>query len=46
VKGAVRRYDLSEATTLDVIILYDPDREPRIIAPNDLESVSSYFAKH
>ncbi len=44
VQGAVRRYDLAEIPWLDVIVLYDPNREPRVIAPAELEAVLEYFA--
>jgi hypothetical protein len=45
VQGAVKRYDFSDVEFLDIIILYDKDREPKIIAPNEVgETVTNYFA--
>ena len=43
VDGEARRYDLADAATLDVIILYDANQEPRIIAPIDIEQADAYF---
>jgi hypothetical protein len=45
VQGVVKRYDLSGVIPLELIILYDKDREPKIIAPNEVgETVTNYFA--
>jgi hypothetical protein len=45
VQGVVKRYDLADVIPLELIILYDKDREPKIIAPNEVgETVTNYFA--
>lgn len=43
VGGMVRRIDLSAASTLDVIVLYDKDREPCIVAPINVYVAEGYF---
>lgn len=43
VNGVPRRYDLTEATSLDVVVLYDQNREPLIIAPVDIGQADEYF---
>jgi hypothetical protein len=42
--GRARQYDFSDWPTLDVIVLFDPGREPQAIAPADLHLVDAYFA--
>ena len=42
-QGTVRRLDVADVPFLDVIVLYDPGREPRVIAPIDIADVSEYF---
>jgi hypothetical protein len=43
VDGRARPYDFSDWPTLDVIVLFDPGREPKAIAPVDLHLVDEYF---
>ena len=44
VNGAPRTYDFKDIEWLDVIVLYDKDREPRMIAPVDVHSaVEEYY---
>lgn len=43
VNGQPRTYDLRESDWLDVIIVYEPGREPRLIAPVDIQAVAEYF---
>jgi hypothetical protein len=43
VAGEARLYDLSEVSTLDVVILYDTDREPCILTPVDVPFAEAYF---
>ena len=43
VQGTVRRLDVADVPFLDVIVLYDPGREPRVIAPIDIAEASEYF---
>ena len=37
VNGRVRSYDFADTQLLDFIILYETGREPRVIAPNEVE---------
>ncbi|MEX1181804.1 MAG: hypothetical protein WEF86_01115 [Gemmatimonadota bacterium] len=37
VSGAAREYDFADVELLDFIIVYEPDAEPRIFAPNEVE---------
>jgi len=39
VGGAARKFDFKDVTLLDFIIVYEPDREPRFVAPNEVETV-------
>jgi len=44
VNGEARPFDYSHIPTLDVVILYDTNREPVAVAPIDIdEAVRSYF---
>ena len=43
VQGTVRRLDFADVPFLDVIVLYDAGREPRVIAPVDIGEASEYF---
>mgnify|MGYP003576203163 CR=1 FL=1 len=43
VDGVARSFDLSSQTTLDVVVLYDTNREPLIIAPIDIEQADEYY---
>lgn len=43
VNGEPKRFDFPEATYLDVIVLYEPNREPRAIAPVDLYFINDYY---
>jgi hypothetical protein len=38
-----RHYDFSGEPTLDLLVLYDPGREPAAIAPADLHLAQEYF---
>jgi hypothetical protein len=40
VNGAPRSYDFKDVTLLDFVIAYDGRNEPRIIAPNVIETVA------
>lgn len=43
VNGQPRTYDLRDSDWLDVIIVYEPGREPRLIAPVDIQAAAEYF---
>lgn len=43
IDGAPQPHDLSTATTLDVIVLYEPGKQPQMIAPVEVEAVNEYF---
>lgn len=43
VQGAPRVYDFRAEELLDVIVLYEPEREPRSIAPVDIQVAAEYF---
>lgn len=43
VAGSPRPLDLDEVELLDFIVLYEPDREPRVIAPIDVHAAAEYF---
>lgn len=44
VNGATRTYGFEGFEPLDAIVLFEPGREPRVIAPVDLHVVDEYFA--
>lgn len=46
VDGGIREYDFADVTTLDVIVLFEPGREPMAFAPAGLHLVHEYFASH
>ena len=43
VAGRPRTYDLRDVELLDFIVVYETDREPRVIAPNEAQVVAEYF---
>lgn len=44
VNGVPRRYDFKDVGLADVIVLYDPNREPRVTATVDVhQAVAEYF---
>jgi hypothetical protein len=43
VGGAPRAYDFADVALLDFIVVYEPEREPMVIAPNEVERVIGYF---
>jgi hypothetical protein len=43
VSGVPRMFDFAEIELLDVVIAYEPGQQPRVIAPNAVESVLEYF---
>ena len=43
VQGTIRRLDVADVPFLDVIVLYDAGREPRVIAPVDIAEATEYF---
>ena len=43
VNGQPRTYDLRDVEWMDVIVVYDTDREPRLIAPVDVQMAAEYF---
>jgi hypothetical protein len=43
VGDAVRTLDFADVELFDFIVTYEPGREPRIIAPNEVENVAAYF---
>jgi hypothetical protein len=43
VNNVPRGYDFADVTTLDFIVAYEPGREPRTFAPNEVEMVAAYF---
>lgn len=43
VNGQATPFDFSGITTLDVIILYDANREPQAIAPIDIDAARAYY---
>jgi len=43
VGGETRGYDFADAPTLDVIVLYEPGKEPLAIASVDVERAVEYF---
>jgi hypothetical protein len=43
VSQAPRTYDFVHEDLLDFIVVYEPDREPRVVAPNEVKSVATYF---
>lgn len=43
VDGRPRRYDFRDAEALDLLILYDANREPRAIATADLDAIHEYY---
>jgi hypothetical protein len=43
VRGTIRRLDVTDVPFLDVIVLYDAGREPRVIAPIDIAEAAEYF---
>jgi hypothetical protein len=43
VDGEVREYSFADHTTLDLIVVYRPGREPEALAPIDVERVPVYF---
>ena len=40
---ATRRYDFADVRWLDFVVLYDPVREPRVLATNEIETALEYF---
>jgi hypothetical protein len=44
VQGRSARYDFRHVALFDFIVLYQTDREPRVIAPNEVELAAKYFA--
>lgn len=44
VNGVSRTYGFADFEPLDAIVLFEPGREPRVIAPVDLHLVDEYFA--
>lgn len=43
IDGSPQPYDLSGATTLDVIVMFEPGRQPESVAPVEVETVTTYF---
>jgi hypothetical protein len=43
VAGMSRDLDLANSELLDLIVLYEPGSEPRVIAPNEVELTVDYF---
>lgn len=44
VDGSLRQYDFSDVTWLDVVVLYEPGQEPRVMAPIEFPLVvDEYF---
>lgn len=43
VDGAPRRYDYSDFESLDLVVLFDPGREPLALAPAAIHLVDGYF---
>jgi len=43
VAGRPRQYDFSRESTLDVVVLYEPGRQPKAIAPADIHEAAEYF---
>jgi hypothetical protein len=40
---ATRRYDFADVAWLDFVVLYEPAREPRVLATNEVETALEYF---
>jgi hypothetical protein len=45
VSGESRLLDLSDSQLPDLIVLYEPEREPRVISPNEVELTTNYFSE-
>ena len=43
VYGTPKDFDFDYIETLDLIVLYDANREPRAIAPNEVDAALEYF---
>jgi hypothetical protein len=43
VQGTMRRLDVSDVPFLDVIVLYETGRQPKVIAPVDIGEAAEYF---
>jgi hypothetical protein len=43
VGGEMKELDFSSEPTLDVIVLYEPPKQPRAIAPVDVDAATEYF---
>lgn len=43
IDGAMRTYDYADEPTFDLLVLYDPGREPLPVATADLHLAQSYF---
>lgn len=43
VAGQPRSYDFRDVELLDFIVLYEPDQEPRVLAPNEVDIATEFF---
>ena len=43
VGNVARTYDFADVQLFDFIVAYEPGREPRVMAPNEVENVAAYF---